>query len=225
MSVILSIETSTPICSIALHQNEELIGKLSLNKGMSHSSLLSPAIDNLMNLTGLKLSEVSAIAISKGPGSYTGLRIGTSTAKGLCYALNIPLISIETLKGMASGLVNPEQYYLCPMLDARRMEVYTSTFDSSLNIIEATRPVILDENSFTYILEDNKVIFFGDGSLKFKNIISHNNALFIDGISPQADNIGLLAYEKLKIEDFEDLAYFEPYYLKEFRATKPKSML
>lgn len=225
MSVILSIETSTPICSISLHQNEELISKLSLNKGMSHSSLLSPSIDSLLKLSGISQSDLSAIALSKGPGSYTGLRIGTSTAKGLCYALDIPLISVETLRGMAAGMINPEGHFLCPMLDARRMEVYTSMFDRSLNTLEPTRPVILDENSFAEILKKGKVIFFGDGSSKFKDVISNKNAIFINGVVPKAENIGALAIQKYNTQEFEDLAYFEPFYLKEFRATKPKSML
>lgn len=225
MSVILSIETSTPVCSVAIHNEQGLVAMTNLHKGMSHSSLLNPVIQSLLQLTDLPMSELTAIAISKGPGSYTGLRIGTSTAKGLCYALDIPLISVETLKAMASGVQNPDEYFLCPMLDARRMEVYTSIYNNELSVIKETSPIVLDGNSFADILKKQKIIFFGNGSAKLKGVISNPNAYFIDNVEPDAQYVGTLALKKFEEGQFEDLAYFEPYYLKEFKATKPKSML
>ncbi|QSE97942.1 tRNA (adenosine(37)-N6)-threonylcarbamoyltransferase complex dimerization subunit type 1 TsaB [Fulvivirga lutea] len=225
MSIILSIETATPICSVALHADDMLIGKISIQKGQSHSSVLNEAIHNLINLVNISLKDLSAVAVSKGPGSYTGLRIGTSTAKGLCYALDIPLISVETLTAMAKGVINIHKHLLCPMLDARRMEVYASVFTSDLHVLNPISPVILDENSFADHLQNNKVIFFGDGAKKFREITKSLNALFIDSVYPDAEYIGSLAFEKFQNNVFEDVAYFEPFYLKEFKATKPKSML
>ncbi|MEQ8925786.1 MAG: tRNA (adenosine(37)-N6)-threonylcarbamoyltransferase complex dimerization subunit type 1 TsaB [Fulvivirga sp.] len=225
MSILLSIETATPTCSVALHSDGVLLGKITIEKGYSHSSILNKAIENLLQLAGVTYKELSAVAVSKGPGSYTGLRIGTSTAKGLCYALDIPLISIETLKAMAKGIVNINNYLLCPMLDARRMEVYTSVFSPDLEVVSPIAPMILDQNSFSEFLNQQEVIFFGDGSNKFNQVVDNKNAYFINNVQPDAEIIGALAHEKYQHRSFENIAYFEPFYLKEFRATKPKSML
>lgn len=225
MSFILSVETSTPVCSVAIHQRGTLLGNQSLYIDKSHSGLLVPSINSLVKYCGLELSELDAIAVSKGPGSYTGLRIGVSTVKGLCHALDIPLIAINTLKAMANGMtryINQEDM-LCPMLDARRMEVYSLVTDSNLETLEPTSPKIIDDESYLEFLEKGRVYFFGSGVTKCKEIITHYNAIFTDGIEPDAVHLGSLAYARYKSKKFEDLAYFDPFYLKEFKATKPKA--
>lgn len=224
MSLILSIETATTVCSVALHSNGQLVGTQTLHIEKSHSGLLAPLIESLVRYCGYTLSELTAIAVSEGPGSYTGLRIGVSTAKGLCYALDIPLIAVNTLEAMAFG-VNKFNYngaLLCPMLDARRMEVYCLLADSQMNIKEATKPEIIDEGFLDNILLKNEVLLFGNGAVKCRDIVKSKNAVFIDGISPDAVNVGYLANEKFNTQQFEDVAYFEPFYLKEFRMSKPK---
>lgn len=225
MAIIVSIETATPICSVAIHKDGNLLAETSVRKGHSHSSLLNSSIQNLLELSEVKMDELSAIAVSKGPGSYTGLRIGTSTAKGLCYALDIPLISVDTLKAMAYAVRNYNNWNLCPMLDARRMEVYCSIFDSEMNAIEPIRPVVLDDTSFIKELDATDILFFGDGSEKFSKVMFHKNAHFVNDVEPNAKAIGELAFKKYTTDQFEDVAYFEPFYLKEFLATKPKSIL
>ncbi|MTI38102.1 tRNA (adenosine(37)-N6)-threonylcarbamoyltransferase complex dimerization subunit type 1 TsaB [Fulvivirga lutimaris] len=227
MSLILSIETSTPVCSLAIHNNGQLLAKELIQKEQSHSSTLNPAIDHLLSICDLSLANISAIAVSKGPGSYTGLRIGTSTAKGLCYALNIPLIAVNTLEAMAHNVArfNLNSAMLCPMLDARRMEVYAMLLDASFKVVEETRPVILDHESYSQYLNASPVLFFGNGAEKVKKVTDNPNATVLDGVIPDAQYIGELAFEKFRKKEFEDVAYFEPFYLKEFMATKPKSML
>lgn len=175
-----------------------------------------------MNITGMELNELKAVAISKGPGSYTGLRIGTSTAKGICYSLDIPLISINTLQAMAltvAGLYN--NVLLCPMIDARRMEVYYLITNNNLEEIEPTRSQVIDENAYKDLLSKHDVVFFGNGLDKCKAILSkHSRAIFVDSVYPTAKSVGKLASEKYKSGQFENLAYFEPFYLKEFLTTK-----
>lgn len=226
MALILSIETATTVCSVAIHKEGKLQAKQSLYLNQSHSSLLSPVIHTLLQYAGHKLKDLSAIALSKGPGSYTGLRIGTSTAKGLCYALDIPLISINTLEAMAAQVTNlyKNDHLFCPMIDARRMEVYSAVVDNHIDIILETQPVIIDENSFEDLLDKRSMIFFGNGAEKCKGVINHQNAFFIDNITPEATTIGELGYKQYVDGNFEDLAYFEPFYLKEFMATKPKNV-
>lgn len=227
MALIISIETSTPVCSLAIHDKGQLLAKELIQKEQSHSSTLNLAIEHLLIICGLSLDDIEAIAVSKGPGSYTGLRIGTSTAKGLCYAKDIPLISINTLEAMAYNVsrFNTSNAMLCPMLDARRMEVYAMLFDQSLNVIEDTRPVILDSESYSNYLSSKEVLFFGNGAVKVSKVTDSVNAKVIEGVIPDAQFIGELANKKFENKDFEDVAYFEPFYLKEFMATKPKSML
>ncbi len=227
MALIISIETSTPVCSFAIHENGQLLAKELIQKEQSHSSTLNPAIDHLISICGLKLEDIGAVAISKGPGSYTGLRIGTSTAKGLCYALDIPLIAINTLEAMAYNVsrFNISSAMLCPMLDARRMEVYAMLFDSKLNVIEETKPVILENDSYLNYLDSNEILFFGNGASKVKKVTDNPNAKILEGVIPDAQYIGELAYKKFEGKKFENIAYFEPFYLKEFMATKPKSMI
>lgn len=227
MAKILSLDTSTTVCSVAIYEEQALLGSVEYHLTQSHARLLPGLAEELASNCGVSLKSVQAIAISQGPGSYTGLRIGTSTAKGLCYALDIPLIAIDTLRAMAAGLnhiFEGRDSLLCPMIDARRMEVYCTLLDTKLNVLEPTQPKIIDEQSFQQYLDNHKVYFFGNGSDKCKTVIQSENAAFIAGIYPSAKAVGLLAYPKFLQQDFADLAYFEPQYLKEFRTTKPKTI-
>ena len=216
---ILNIETSTKACSVALHKNGELIVcREDVTTNFSHSEKLLKFISKLFSDAKLSLSDLDAIAVSMGPGSYTGLRIGVSTAKGLCYGLDIPLISISTLKAMSFGMaleIKADLY--CPMIDARRMEVYSAFFDINNTEVRKIQADIIDENSYKKELE-KKVVFFGDGSEKLIEKIKHKNAIFVSDIHPSAKNMGLLSYQKFTKSLFEDLAYFEPFYLKDFVA-------
>lgn len=223
MAIILSIETSTPTSSIAIHDAGNLVSSQSIHKSKSHSEYLVPSIKYLCETSGIEVKEISAVAISKGPGSYTGLRIGTSTAKGLCYGLDAKLIAVNTLEAMAYGMRKyfAEEVMLCPMLDARRMEVYCLVMDSDFSLIEKTQAKIIDENAFKGLLQKNKIIFFGNGANKCKEMINSANAMFIDDIYPSAVQVGELAWDKHNKNQFEDVAYFEPFYLKDFIAKKP----
>ncbi len=225
--MILSIETSTKICSVALHNQGVLLAESTLYVDKSHSEKLAVLIKDLLSYAEITTKQLKAVAIAGGPGSYTGLRIGTSTAKGLCYALKIPLIAINTLEAMALGVakMNFDNTLLCPMLDARRMEVYSLLLDSGLNIIQATQAKIIDKSSFSEKLKKHKILFFGNGSAKCKPALGTNkNAFFLDIQPLSAVFVGELAYKKFQQEAFEDLAYFEPEYLKEFIAIKPKNL-
>ncbi len=226
MTIIISIETSTPISSIAIHDSGIMVSNQSLHRNKSHSEYLVPSIKNLCEMSGINQKDIDAVAISKGPGSYTGLRIGTSSAKGLCYGLDIPLISVNTLSAMAYGIKKyyDENVLFCPMIDARRMEVYCKVMNNKGVTIESTNAKVIDENSFRDLMKSNKMIFFGSGALKCKPILEHNqNANFIADVYPSAMNIGILAWEKYQKKEFEDLAYFEPFYLKDFIAKKPSA--
>ncbi len=220
MALILSLETSTKVCSVALHQDSHLLAVFELFTEKSHANALTLLIDNLISYCGVKFTDISAIAVSKGPGSYTGLRIGVASAKGLCFALDIPLISVPTLQAMAYGLSKQfplTSHLFCPMIDARRMEVYCQVFDHQLNTILPVDARIIDAHSFSNILSEKPVIFFGDGAAKCKDILNHPDlALFVDNCYPSAKFIGELALEKLVSNSFENIAYFEPFYLKEF---------
>lgn len=229
MALILSIETATAVCSVAITEGNNIVAYEKLRTEKSHANGLTLLIKKLLEESGLKCSDLMAVAISEGPGSYTGLRIGTSTAKGICYAAKLPLISVSTTMALAHEVKNNDQplgeYLLAPMIDARRMEVYTQLFDQKLNEVSELAPKILDENSFNKTLKHSKVFFFGDGSSKFQEILDHPNANFIDDISPSAWAIGQLASKKFDEKDFVDLIYYEPNYLKEFVATKAKKLL
>jgi len=225
MSLILSIETATKVCSIALHENGTLIGSQELRVDKSHSKFLAPMIRDLFLKLRKEMKELSAVALSKGPGSYTGLRIGSSTAKGICYALDIPLITVNTLLSMCylANQVNDNGFHLCPMLDARRMEVYALIVDKDLKILQDTKAVVMEESSFKNYLDRFPILFFGDGMYKSKEILEkHPNAHFRENISPLAKAIGYLALEKYQNKDFENLEDFEPFYLKDFITTIPK---
>ncbi len=222
MSLILSIETATTNCSVSLSkEGKTIVLKEDYDKSYSHAERLHVYIDAVLKEAKISQNDIDAIAVSKGPGSYTGLRIGVSAAKGLCFALEKPLISVATLEALARQ-VKSDNGIIVSMLDARRMEVYSAIYDSNYNQIRETRAQILDEKSFEDYLEKGKVYFIGNGVEKTKTLINHPNAVFIDDKLPSANDMGLLAYNKYKISDTEDVAYFEPYYLKDFVALKPK---
>ncbi|PIB34076.1 tRNA N6-adenosine(37)-N6-threonylcarbamoyltransferase complex dimerization subunit TsaB [Reichenbachiella sp. 5M10] len=224
MSLILSIDSSTKSGSVALIQEGRVLGLQHYHIDKSHSSLLHVMIQQTVDNAGHKLSDLDAVAISEGPGSYTGLRIGTSAAKGLCYALDIPLIAVNTLESMAYQVHKyaPQVGWFRPMIDARRMEVYTMLVNAEFEVVEQTEPVIIDENSFVKELEGAKVLFFGDGAEKCKEIIHHPHALFLDHVHPSAVDVGILAGRKFEKGEFENVVSFEPFYLKEFRLATAK---
>jgi tRNA threonylcarbamoyladenosine biosynthesis protein TsaB len=227
MSVILQIETATTSCSVVLARDGQVLDVRQINARNIHAEVITLYIDELLNNAGLTYNELDAIAVSSGPGSYTGLRIGVSTAKGLCFALDKPLIAIETLEAMANGVINSpgfvvdENMLLCPMIDARRMEVYTALFDTSGTRARETAADIIDENSFSTYLKDHQILFFGDGAEKCKSVLSDNpNALFLDDFINSAIHLTQKAAQKFADNAFEDVAYYEPYYLKDFIAGK-----
>ncbi|TAE74954.1 MAG: tRNA (adenosine(37)-N6)-threonylcarbamoyltransferase complex dimerization subunit type 1 TsaB [Bacteroidetes bacterium] len=226
MSYILSFETSTQVCSVALHQAGNLVASSEIHTSQSHSEKLTLLAQQILENAKINLEDVEAIAISKGPGSYTGLRIGVSTAKGLCFALQKPLISISTLKIMAleaSNFIFDNQILICPMIDARRMEVYCAIFDVNLNEKLPINAAIITEKSFENILSNQKIFFMGDGAEKCKTTFSFSaNAVFprTEMKYPHAKNMGKLAFEKFNQKKFENVAYFEPFYLKEFVGKK-----
>ena len=216
MSYILNIETSTTNCSVSLSNGgETLVLKEDYNSNFSHAESLHLFIEEVITSAKIKLSEIDAIAVSMGPGSYTGLRIGVSSAKGLCFSLDKPLISVSTLESL-SLQVKIETGFIVPMLDARRMEIYSAIFDSKHNQIRDIQAQILDKSSFMDYLEKDKVYFIGTGVEKTKTIIKHKNAVFIENKLPSANEMGLIAFNKYANKDFENVAYFEPFYLKDF---------
>jgi len=225
MAKILLIETATAVCSVALSIDGKVVFVKEESGQNLHASNLTLFIEEVVSKSGLKYSDLDSIAVSKGPGSYTGLRIGVSTAKGLCYALNKPLIAIETLEMMAAGYLIQNPHYkglICPMIDARRMEVYTSVYDSKLFLIEPTSAKIIDENSFDNLLSGSTIIFIGDGAAKCAETLKHPNALFVDVNFNSASNMAALADSVFSEKLFEDVAYFEPFYLKDFVLTQPR---
>lgn len=231
MSLILAIETAVDICSVALINENEIIASQESREGKSHASLLTVFIDELLKKNKVTVTDLSAVSVSKGPGSYTGLRIGVSAAKGLCYGAGIKLLGINTLQIMVCSFLdqnkieNTPNVLFCPMIDARRQEVYTGFFDINGNEIGDTCAVIISEDSFKEELDHNLVYFFGNGSGKCKDIIKHSNARFIDNISPLAKYMVGLSYNAFNSGQFEDVAYFEPFYLKDFVATTPKNKI
>jgi tRNA threonylcarbamoyladenosine biosynthesis protein TsaB len=216
LNIILNIETTTKNCSVSIAEKGKIIAIKELNNGnYSHAEVLHPFIVDILKEANLTSDSIDAVAVSKGPGSYTGLRIGVSAAKGLCFAFDKPLISIDTLTSLSYSIAI-EEGVIVPMLDARRMEVYSAVFDKKHNQIREIKAEIIDENSFCEYLENSTVYFLGDGSQKCKEIITHKNAIFIDAKFPSAQEMAKLSYEKYKISDIENVAYFEPFYLKDF---------
>lgn len=225
MITILQIETATQVCSAAISQNGKTIALKEEMASNIHAGNLTLFIKSAMDAAGLRYEELDAIAVSKGPGSYTGLRIGVSTAKGLCFALDKPLIAIDTLQMMAEGFAtqHPENKGLiCSMIDARRMEVFTAVFDHQLQHISPVEAKIIDEQSFEDLLKDQSIIFIGDGAAKCAEALRHEHARFSELNFNSASNMSRLAMEAFEAAKFEDVAYFEPFYLKDFVLTTPK---
>ena len=222
MTYILNIETATKNCSVSISKEGKTIALKELNDGnYSHAEKLHELIGQVVLEANIALSDLKAVAVSKGPGSYTGLRIGVSAAKGLGFALDIPLISVNTLQSLALS-VTIDKGYKIPLLDARRMEVYSQVFNEKNEMIRAVYAEIIDADSFSEFLNAEKVYFFGDGAEKCKEIITHKNAVFIDEKFPSANEMSVISYQKYLKNEFEDVAYFEPFYLKEFLGAIPK---
>ncbi|MBS1491111.1 MAG: tRNA (adenosine(37)-N6)-threonylcarbamoyltransferase complex dimerization subunit type 1 TsaB [Bacteroidetes bacterium] len=228
MALLLSLETSSHTFSCALYQDEQLVSFKEERTKQSAAAQLSFTINQLFDETSLNINQVNAVVVSSGPGSYTGLRIGTSTAKGICYALNSQLIAVNTLELLlyqffkSNRQLLPANYFLCPMLDARRNEVYCMLIDQEQATIEAIQAKIIDENSFSYYLK-YPVFFFGEGSIKCKEIIRHPHAIFVENITPSAIELGELGYKKINQRKIESVEEFEPFYLKDFLVKKPKT--
>ena len=225
LSFILHIETSTKNCSVSIANCGNLISLKEINTGdYSHAEMLHPLIKEALLESKLTIKEINAIAVGKGPGSYTGLRIGVSAAKGLCFANDIPLISINSLEILAHS-TTIDKGYIIPMIDARRMEVYSAIYDESYTLIRETKADIIDEHSFCDKLQNHTVYFLGDGAEKCKETIVHKNAVFIKNAFPSAKEMTQLSYDKYKENKTEDIAYFEPFYLKNFVATQEKKKI
>jgi tRNA threonylcarbamoyladenosine biosynthesis protein TsaB len=227
--MILQIETATTSCSVALAKDGAVLAFKQVDERNIHAEVITLFIDELIASQGISYANLDAIAVSCGPGSYTGLRIGISTAKGLCFALDKPLIAIETLEAMASGVINHADYavdkgmLLCPMIDARRMEVFTAIFTGEEKKIRPVSAEIINEDSFADLLKTNKILFFGDGAEKCKVFLGDNpNAEFLAGFTNSAVYLTQKANEKFRNREFENVGYFEPYYLKDFIAGKSK---
>lgn len=229
--LLLSIETATESCSVALSAGDRLIAEKYTLQPKAHAMLLARFIQEILQENRLEIRDCDAVAVGRGPGSYTGLRVGVSCAKGLCYGADLPLIAVGTLDAIVRcaidnrlpGTERPETL-IVPMIDARRMEVYTAVFDSRGRQLNQTAPVILDEHSFARELASGPVLFTGDGAEKFRPLTRHPNALFAPQL-PHASGMRIRALEAFHKKEFEDRAYFEPFYLKEFIAGKPKKLL
>ena len=234
--LILHIETATDICSVAVSEGEKILALVESGPERSHATLLNRFIREATAKAGKNIKQLDAIAVSKGPGSYTGLRIGVSTAKGLAYALEKPLLSCGTILNMAyAAFENPlvqklvaahgKKLLLCPMLDARRMEVYTSFFTPTFETVREVKADIIDEHSYKELMEGHQVCFFGNGAKKCQEHLKGPNIHFIEGINPSSGAMVIPVLNQYQQSDFEDVAYFEPFYLKDFVATIPKNKI
>jgi len=231
--MIICLETATNICSVALCDSAGVISLRESSELKSHASVLTVFIEEILLENGIKARDLDAIAVSKGPGSYTGLRIGVSVAKGIAYAASIPLIGINTTLSMFWGIVRNRKNIedadrnslYCPMLDARRMEVYYAIYDANGNTIKDISAEIISEDSFSYIPVSQKIIFFGDGAVKCKELIKRTNTYFADDFRISASYMHVPVFEAFKSFDYEDVAYFEPFYLKDFITSKPRKNL
>ena len=222
---ILHIETATDVCSVALTQGTEVLGVKESADGNSHSKNLLPFIDQVLREGKMSTSDLHGIAVSIGPGSYTGLRIGVSTAKGIAYSLGIPVITVSTLESIAQGAKHQTRNDHCdivPMIDARRMEVYTAVYDNSLEAIVEPQPMILDKDSFSSLLDTHHLVMMGNGAQKAQDVIKHRNVKFMPGINPVAVEMMALSEKAFREKRFIDVAYSTPLYLKDFQATVPK---
>ena len=227
MACILHIETSTDVCSVALSEDGAILFTKEDFDGPQHAVTLGVFVDEVLSMADSHAKPIDAVALSCGPGSYTGLRIGASMAKGICYGRNLPLIALPTLKVMSVPILLmdefPEDALLCPMIDARRMEVYAAIYDRALNPVKEVSADIITTDSYAEYLREHPVYFFGNGAAKCKEVITHQNARFIDGIQPLARWMFPLADRAFLDGTFQDVAYFEPFYLKEFVATVAKN--
>ncbi|MDX9748405.1 MAG: tRNA (adenosine(37)-N6)-threonylcarbamoyltransferase complex dimerization subunit type 1 TsaB [Paludibacter sp.] len=221
--VILHLETSASTCSVAISEYDKCLFYKADHEGRNHAALLSIFIEEGLQMLRDEGKKPDAVAVSSGPGSYTGLRIGVSTAKGICFALDIPLIGINTLELLAcqakAQIKDMDNILYIPMIDARRMEVYNAVFDKRMHLVRPAQAEILHPESFHTFLATHTVCFSGDGSPKLKEILQHENALFLDDLSPDARTMIAMAVEKFNKQEFEDVAYFEPQYVKEFFTT------
>lgn len=225
MALILNLETATKTCSVSLAQNgKEILTKEITEEHFSHAENLNIFIQEVMKSAGKNLKELDAVAVSEGPGSYTGLRIGASTAKGLCYALDIPLIAVNSLKSLAV-LMDKNYDLICPMFDAMRMEVYAAVYDQALSEIQKTQALIIEEKSFADLLRQKSILFAGPGAIKCQDMIKNQNAHFDLQTAVSAKGMCELSEQKFNAKEFEDLAYFEPFYLKDFVAGEKKNLL
>jgi tRNA threonylcarbamoyladenosine biosynthesis protein TsaB len=231
MAVILILETSTDVCSVALMKDGHIIDIIESKDGQNHARLVTVFADSLMERNNIKPIDLVAVAVSKGPGSYTGLRIGISTAKGICYASRIPLIGIGTLEAMSDYVMSSRIKYsisedkpciYCPMIDARRMEVYTMLLDENGNVLKAVTAEIIDETFYADESKEKQLVIFGNGSAKCIPILKLTNAIFVDGIEASAQHMEKLVWHAYINKRFENVAYFEPFYLKDFVATVSK---
>ena len=230
MTLILNIETAEKLCSVALSKDGMVLVNKESTESRVHASMLTYYIEQILKVQRIKIEEIDAIAVSKGPGSYTGLRIGVSVAKGLCYGADKQMISLNTLQIACWGLMHHEKLKLpeidvdawfCPMVDARRMEVYRAFFDSGCEFKSEVVADIIHSDSYNDILNTRQVVFFGSGSEKCKEVLQHRNAIFVDSLFPKASYMAELSFEAFKRGFFENTAYFEPFYLKDFVATTP----
>ena len=227
MATILNIETSTEVCSVALTCEGQVLEHHENYDGQTHATLLSAYVKDALDYVRTRELKLDAVAVSMGPGSYTGLRIGLSEAKGLAFGMEVPLIGVNTLQllvvtTMFHNFFDEDDMLFVPMIDARRMEVYTAAYNSALQAVIEPQAMIIDENSFSDILAEHKVVFMGNGSNKVREVIKHPNAVFVDGIKPVALEMMALAEKAFRESDFIDVAYSTPLYLKEFQATTPK---
>lgn len=224
MAKILCADTSSQLCSVSIFNKDKLVDNINSKIERSHSKLLLKLIDSILIKNNLSVKDLDAFSIAKGPGSYTGLRIGVSTFKGLCYSLEKPLIGINTLEILsisAKEKILENEYNLCPMIDARRMEVFTKLLNENLEVVGEDKALILEENSFNNF-KNKKVYFFGDGSYKFKKISNDKNHNFLKNIESNSKFMGYLSYKKYLDKDFEDISLFEPFYIKDFHLVKKK---
>jgi tRNA threonylcarbamoyladenosine biosynthesis protein TsaB len=227
LAIILNIETASTVCSVTIAKDQQLLSFREHHGEYKHAELLAVFINECIKEADLKPTDFNAVAVSKGPGSYTGLRIGVSAAKGFCYAMDIPLISVGTLQQMAHHVsqlseFNSQNILFCPMLDARRMEVYCAIYDQENLSIKEVSAEIVDENFLKEVLDERKVVFFGDALIKCKPFLTHKNAVLLEDAFPSAKAMIPLSYEKFNNSIFENVAYFEPFYLKDFITTIPK---
>ncbi len=236
MSCILHIETSTKVCSVALSENGSLIFHKEDLEGPNHAAVCGVFVDEALSFANSHAIPVDAVAVSEGPGSYTGLRIGVSLAKGVCYGRDLPLLAVPTLKLLCVPVLLNDSHFptpsegtgeplLVPMIDARRMEVYSAVYDRALREVRPVGADIVDADTYLPYLEEHPVYFFGDGAMKCQSVIKHSNAHFIDGILPLAKWMFPLAERSLHLGEKQDVAYFEPFYFKEYVAGTPKEKL